>query len=185
MSSQFDQKISENPIELSFEQAIAETQALLDQQNNHSISDQVFTEQISNLLESENGARGFFVTFLTGEWQIADQDHPSLSQALKAQPQPELLIKNLVMSTAMRIYHDRAGNSELATGSARVSRRTAQLINHVITPELLAIAKNMSDSAQGNSQIYQEFLRKWGYDPAQKEAIANCLSAYISNPAKV
>jgi hypothetical protein len=168
-----------NPMDsqaLSFEQAIVQTHTLLEQQSSHQIDDRVFAEQIGELLTTEEGARGFFVTFLTGDWQVADRDCEAVIQALKVHPQPELLVKNLVMSTAMKIYHDRASNLEQAAGSARVAKRTAQLINCLITPELQAIAKDMHDSTQGTSEIYQSFLQKWGYDLAQKEAIAQCLS---------
>jgi len=165
---------------LSFEQAIAKTETLLDQQSQNSISDQDFARQIDLLLQTENGARGFFVTFLTGEWQIADQNDPAIIAALTANPQAELLVKNLVMSTAMAIIHRRNQNLAQVQGSERVATRTAQLIKQLHSPQIMAIAQQMVDSAKGNSEVYSEFLRRWSYDPEQKIAIADCLTPYLA-----
>jgi hypothetical protein len=165
---------------LSFEQAIAKTETLLDQQADHSISDQDFGKELELLFQTENGARGFFVTFLTGEWQVADQNNPAIIAALTAYPQAELLVKNLVMSTAMAIIHRRNQNFAQVQGSERVATRTAQLINQLESPQIQAIAQQMVDSAKGDSQVYSNFLQKWGYDPEQKIAIANCLTSYLA-----
>jgi hypothetical protein len=176
-----------NPLfqNISFEQAITETQSFLQQQSSNLIDNQDFAAKVSLLLQSENGARGFFVGFLTGDWEMADQKNPDLIEALNAHPQSDLLIKNLVMSTAMAVIHRRNHNHKQAEGSDRVARRTALLISQLIGQfsklEIQTIAQQMSDSANGNSEIYSQFLAKWGYDAEQKLAIANCLIPYLSS----
>jgi hypothetical protein len=134
--------------------------------------------EISALVQTANGARGFFVCFLTGEWRLADAPSTHVIKALQSAPTAiaELLVKNLAMSTAMAIFHRRAGNEELAQGSDRVARRTALLIGKVKLAEVDEIAMQMSDSAISNYGNYTNFLEKWGYDAEQKQAIANVLT---------
>jgi hypothetical protein len=80
------------------------------------------------------------------------------------------------MSTAMAITHRRAGNNEQAQGSDRVAKRTALLIEKVNLLEVKEIAMQMSHSAITDNGTYTDFLKKWGYDVEQKQAIADVLS---------
>jgi hypothetical protein len=61
--------------DLTFEQAIALTQSLLTQMEQGKLSEAEIGEAIAPLVSSMNGARGFFVTYLSDERAIAD--HPS------------------------------------------------------------------------------------------------------------
>jgi len=160
---------------ITFEEAIAYTEDLLLRRD---LDDAQLESQIAALVQTANGARGFFVCFLTGEWQLADAPSPSVIRALQVHPQAiaELLVKNLVMSTAMAITHHRAGNSEQAEGSNRVAKRTALLIEKVDLPEVRAIATQFQDAALANTGEYIAFLEKWGYDAEQRQAIAKVLA---------
>ncbi len=163
---------------ITFEEAIAYTEDLL---SRHNLDDTQLELQIAELVQTTNGARGFFVCLLTGEWQLADAPNASVIRALQAHPQAiaELLVKNLVMSTAMAISHRRAGNSEQSEGSNRVSKRTALLIEKVDLPEVRTIATQVYDAALTNTGEYVAFLEKWGYDVEQKQAIANVLAKIL------
>ncbi len=160
---------------MTFEEAIAYTEALLSRKDSDDLQ---LESEISALVQTANGARGFFVCFLTGEWRLADAPNTHVIKALQSAPTviAELLVKNLAMSTAMAIFHRRAGNEELAQGSDRVARRTALLIGKVELAEVDEIAMQMSDSAISNYGNYTNFLEKWGYDAEQKQAIANVLT---------
>lgn len=160
---------------LSFEQAIAETELLL---NRSDLSEQQLSEELASLITSETGARGFFVTFLTGEWTLADQPSDGIIQLMRDFPQPsaELLIKNLVMSTAMAITHRRNNQPEYAKGSDRVQQRSFQLIQKVNSPELRSVVAAMTDGE------YENFFQKWGYDQEQRLAIGEQLRACFELP---
>lgn len=157
---------------MTFEEAIAYTENLLSRQD---LDDSQLKAEITALIQTANGARGFFVCFLTGEWQLADAPSPAIIQALQSAPNmiAELLVKNLVMSTAMTIAHRRAGSQEQAQGSDRVAKRTSLLIKQVDLMEVRQISKQMYNSAISNSGEYASFLEKWGYDGEQKQAIAD------------
>jgi hypothetical protein len=160
---------------MTFEEAIAYTETLLSRTD---LDDSQLESEISALVQTSNGARGFFVCFLTGEWQLADAPSSGVVRALQSAPNAiaELLVKNLAMSTAMAIFHRRAGNEEQAQGSDRVARRTSLLIEKVDLAEVREISGQMQNSAITNTGEYSAFLEKWGYDAEQKTAIANALA---------
>ena len=62
----------EVPAAVTFEQAIALTQSLLSQIEAGSLSEADIATVISALVKTENGARGFFVTYLTSASSAAD-----------------------------------------------------------------------------------------------------------------
>jgi|GEM_PF-105704 len=165
---------------ITFEEAIAYTENLLSRTD---LEDAQLQSEITNLVKTANGARGFFVCFLTGEWQLADNPSPAIIQALQAEPEAiaDLLVKNLAMSTAMAITHRRNDDPEQASGSDRVAKRTALLIEKVDLLEVRAIAQQMQDSAATNGGEYAAFLEKWGYDAEQKQAIATKLQRFTLN----
>ncbi|PZO37409.1 MAG: hypothetical protein DCF19_18935 [Pseudanabaena frigida] len=165
---------------MTFEEAIAYTEELL--ARNH-LEDSQLESEISALIQTSNGARGFFVCFLTGESQLADAPSDGVIRALKSSPMAiaELLVKNLAMSTAMAIVHRRAVNIEQAQGSDRVAKRTALLIKKVDLAEVRRIATQVQSSAISGNGEYAAFLEKWGYDAEQKQAIANALDNILAN----
>ncbi|NJK33869.1 MAG: hypothetical protein HC919_02380 [Oscillatoriales cyanobacterium SM2_2_1] len=154
-----------------FEGAIAHTQELLSQPR----PDGEFAAAVSALLTDTNGARGFWVAFLTGEGAIADQEHPTLRQVLAHAPLPalELLVKNLAMSTAMALTHRRQGNEAQAQSSERVARRSRFWLQP-LHPRTHALTHALVYSARTGTGDYAEFLTKWGYDQEQRQAIAEC-----------
>ena len=160
---------------MTFEEAIAYTEALLSRKD---LDESQLESEISALVQTSNGARGFFVCFLTGEWKLADAPSTHIIRALQSAPNAiaELLVKNLAMSTAMAISHRRVDNEEQAQGSDLVARRTAILIEKVDLTEVYEIATQMCNSAISNDGNYVSFLEKWGYDDEQKQAIANVLA---------
>jgi len=164
---------------ISFENAIQQTQDLLSQIE--FLDANVITQKFTELVSTENGARGFFVTYLTSD--LSYTKYPSLEviTALKTSPilVNELLVKNLAMSTAMVIYHRKQGDEENARGSERVQEKTGQLIKQLLSPELGEKLQQLATSLNREQGEYQAFLERWGYDDCQRQAIAEIIQPFL------
>ncbi len=160
------------PADLSFEQAIVFSQDLLAQWPQHTSADLEAT--LCQLLSSSNGARGFFVAFLTADSLLADALPSELLATLRPAPAGvvELLVKNLVMPTAMAITHRRQGNPDQQQSSERVARRTAALLQQLDAEAVRPVAEAMRASAATGAGAYADFLARWGYDAEQRAAMA-------------
>jgi hypothetical protein len=169
---------------VTFEQAIALTQDLLEKLPD--LSESEIQASITNLVGTENGARGFFVTYLTDDRPFADQPSPAVLQALQTSPRivSELLVKNLAMSASMAIAHRRNGKEEMAQGSDRVLRRSVNLVQGVQMPEVGEKAAQLRSSAMAGEGEYQAFLERWGYDAEQRQKIAEVMGATLAVSAK-
>jgi len=166
---------------VTFEEAIALTQSLMSQMAAGELSAPERSEAIAQLVKSENGARGFFVTYLTSEGTLADNPSPEVIQALQASPDivAELLVKNLAMSAAQAITHRRKGNEEMAQGSDRVRSRTTRLIEQLKLPQVRDRAVALHESAATGEGTYKTFLQRWGYDAQQRQVICKALEQVI------
>lgn len=166
------------PEEITFESAIALTQDLLAKMETGEIKDAEIEATIRDLVNTSNGARGFFVAYLTAEMNIPDHPSQAVLNALETAPElvSELLVKNIAMSTAMAITHRRQENKTMAKGSDRVQKRSLhlsqQLNNHLI-PEKAQQMRESALSGKGEAQV--AFFERWGYDQQQRSAIAQAL----------
>ena len=164
---------------ITFENAIQQTQDLLSQIE--FLDTDTITQKITELVSTENGARGFFVTYLTSD--LSYTEHPSLEviTALKTSPilVNELLVKNLAMSTAMVIYHRSQGDEENAQGSEKVQEKTGQLIKQLLSPALGKKLQQLATSLNTGQGEYQAFLERWGYDDCQRQAIAEIIQTFL------
>ena len=164
---------------MTFEEAIALTQSLLSQME-AGMSPIETEAAIADLVKSENGARGFFVTYLTSG-TLADNPAPEIVRALQSSPEivAELLVKNLAMSAAMAVTHRRHQKAEMAQGSDRVRDRTTRLIQMVKLPKIGEISRSLRDSAATGEGSYKAFLQRWGYDVEQRQVICQALAEVI------
>ncbi len=158
---------------ISFETAIEITQSLLSEIESNRIIESELERIITALVHSENGARGFFVCYLTDEREIFDQPSSTVIAALKTSPivVGELLVKNLAMSTAMILTHTQNQNRDQAEGSARVQRRTMQIIKQIELPEVQSRLKALKKTIEMGTGEYQAFLDRWKYNEQQRQAI--------------
>lgn len=172
------------PDSITFEAAIALTQNLMAQIEQGQISDADLESTLSALVSSENGARGFFVTYLTDEGSVPDLPSDAVILALQSAPEvvSELLVKNLAMSAAMAITHRRNQNTAMAQGSDRVQRRTTYLIQQVQLPEVSEKAQKLHESATTGTGSYQVFLDRWGYDAEQRQVIQQKMVEVLRAP---
>lgn len=155
---------------MSFEEALRESEELL-----HDLAEIGCTNELqiklNSMLSSVASCRGFFVSYLTGDSGLADEPPGYIVEYLKdSEHVPELLVKNLVMSTTMKITHERKGDSINAKGSERVARRTAQLIELVRTSLLRNKLAEMRSSIKTRAGVFADFLRRWDYDDEQLSA---------------
>jgi hypothetical protein len=157
------------PDGLSFEQAITLTQSLLAEP----LDSEILAKAVAALVQTDNGARGFFVTFLAGESSWADHPPEAVIQGLQTDSATvaDLLTKNLAMSTAMRLTHLRNEEPESAAGSERVQWRTANLIERLNLPTVRARLVLLQATLETGAGEYEAFLTRWGYDPEQRHAI--------------
>lgn len=167
------------PESVTFEEAIALSQSLMSQIE--TASPQETAENIAQLVKTEAGARGFFVTYLTSEGTFADSASPEVIQALQTSPDivAELLVKNLAMSTATAIAHRRDNNEQLAQGSDNVRRRTTRLIEQLELPKVRELALKLRESAVTGAGTYKTFLQTWGYDAEQRQVICQALDRVL------
>jgi len=159
-----------------FESAIEEAQNLLD---SGTLPEAEMIARTQTLLETEAGARGFFVVFLTGDSPLADQAPDWLLSLFAQGPDlvAELLVKNLAMSTATALAHEAQGNPEQADGSRQVAQRTTAILKALRhppfgpVPALEQKAMDMLQTLNGEEGPYHNFLDRWGYDSNQRQAI--------------
>lgn len=163
------------PEEMSFEAAIEVTQGLLLQFQQGQIQEPALAAVIANLVATENGARGFFVVYLSSDHNV--QAEALIATALRPSFPivAPLLVKNLAMSTAMALTHQRNQRPDLRQGSERVQSRTVALIRLLDATELKTQAQGLAASIQTGHGAYQSFLDRWGYDQEQRQAIYTSL----------
>jgi hypothetical protein len=166
---------------ITFEGAIELTQSLLSLIEADQLSEADIEQAVRSLVKTQNGARGFFVTYLTDDRQEADRPSPGVVEALRSAPEivAELLVKNLAMSSAMVVYHSRHQSEEMAAGSARVQKRSRNLIQILQMPACQTLASQMLESLQNANGEYEEFFQRWGYDNEQKVAIGSAVRSAI------
>jgi len=157
---------------LTFEEALVQAQALAERYE----TDKTALQEIAQLLQTPAGARGFFVVFLTGNF--SHLEHPSLELleilAQASGPVPELLVKNLVMSTAMTIVHP---DPENVAESQKVVVRARTLLSKL--PHCQPVVQQMHQSLTVGGGHYGDFLKKWGYNEDQKRLMAQALEGLI------
>lgn len=158
---------------LSFPQAIAKTQLLMEQISSNQLNEAEVRQNVSSLLATKNGGRGFFVAYLTSDIPLADHPTVGVLEGLKsaAEISSELLVKNLAMSSAMMITHRQNNDLENLAGSQTVCRRTCNLIKQLNMHEIAEKLQKLHCTIKQGQGEYQEFLEHWRYNQEQQQAI--------------
>ncbi len=143
------------------------------------LSDEVLADRVSELLASREGARGFFVISLASDCPLLDRLPEPLVLQLRAAGEivVDLTVRNLAMSTAMGLHHERLGNIEQQAGSERVTARSLDLLRLMEPSKVkkrLEILLKATNKEEGEDVA---FLEKWGYDKEQKLAITSNIYA--------
>jgi hypothetical protein len=166
------------PEAITFEQALILSQSLIDQIATVALPESEVENAVAALVQTENGARGFFVTYLGDDRPIADAPPTAVLRALQTAPEivAPLMVKNLVMSTAMAIHHRRNQDEDMVKGSELVRQRSLYLIQQLRTPQLQDQARKLAASLDTDSGEYVAFLQRWGYDSEQRAMMRQALA---------
>lgn len=168
---------------ISFQGAIAFTASWLAQVVTEQTEEQQIEHDLKMLLSHRDGVRGFFVVYLTGESPLVDQPPAAFIRAFAATANEikEILVKNVAMSAAMAIAHNRNNDADNQAASARVTRRSQNILRLLDQTDaaepfqqekealLAAIATQKGD--------YATFLQRWKYDEEQQTVIKAALEA--------
>ena len=168
----------------SFQEAIALTQDLLQSAEGSGGLD---ADAIAQLTRTKNGARGFFVVYLTAENSPAAEPTDSVLKALATQPDTvnDLLVKNVVMSAAMTITHDRNGDAAMVANSQTTSDRSIAHVKGLLAlggppaADLEKRVRTMGEALSDGSGEYAGFLDKWNYDEEQRDRMATAIAPII------
>ncbi len=170
------------PENITFEEAIALTQEIMSEMETGQLSEDRIEALIGDLVKSKNGARGFFVSYLTDSRPLADNPSPSIFKALESAPEivVELLVKNMAMCSAMVVHHQRNQDEETANESKRVRSRTTKLIKSVNIPSLSGNIQELYLATTTSQGDYKDFLKRWGYDTEQLKAIKQAIEPLLN-----
>ncbi len=162
--------------DISFEEAIAFTQKLIAEMANMTEEEKELA--VKSLVNSMNGARGFFVSYLTDDDPIADENSEGIVKGLASSPEivGDLLVKNIAMSTAMKVYHLRNDDPKMADSSARVTMRSKKLVDLLNLDAIRQKLIKLQNTLINNEGEYQSFLERFGYDAEQKQEILKVIS---------
>jgi hypothetical protein len=187
---------------ITFEEAIELSSKLLNHIERGELETASAPEHIAEIVKDAPGARGFLVAYLTGNSRIAEE-HPKFVLHGLAQSEDlitGLITKNLVMSSAMSVLHERNGNEQLLADSNKVARRSVCLAQSMASKRLLNHFKQMleaikeeldkrpdaaeieeSEQTSGDQHNYSFFLKRWKYDREQLTAAEKAMKSAIAS----
>ncbi len=176
---------SETPLAPSFPQAMEIATQWIGLWEAGELSDEVLADRVGELVASRDGARGFFVVSLTGEAPLLDRLPEALVVALRQAGEGvvDLTARNLAMSTAMTLHHQRSGDREHQAGSERVQLRSTELLRHLepvaVKQRLETLLAAAAEQGGAEAGVVEDraFLNRWGYDAEQRQAIALAIEA--------
>jgi hypothetical protein len=161
-----------------FQQAMEITAQWLGLWENGELSDEVLSDRVAEMVASRDGARGFFVVSLAGDYPLMDRLPDPVVLALRQAGAGvvDLSVRNLAMSTAMVLHHQRSGDAGQQAGSERVQLRCTELLR-LLEPS--AVKDRLETLLEGTAGRGEDvaFLDRWGYDAEQKAAIADAVEA--------
>lgn len=163
----------------SFEQAMEITAQWLNLWEAGELSDEVLADRIGELVASRDGARGFFVITLAGESPLLDRLPDPLVIKLRAGGASivDLTVRNLAMSTAMAVEHQRRQDEQQQAGSVRVTARCTELLRLLQPESVKTRLEQLLEAVDHNRGKDVNFLERWGYDADQRKAIGESIVA--------
>ena len=168
--------------EPTFEQALNAAMLWCNAWEKGELSDEVLAERVSELLATKDGARGFFVISLASDNPLMDRLPEALVLQLRTAGEIviDLTVRNLAMSTAMALHHQRKEDLQQQAGSERVTARCLDLLRLLDPNNVKKRLETLLEATKGEGEDL-EFLQRWGYDNQQKLAIAASIYAIAEN----
>ena len=157
--------------EASFTQAINISALWCKEWGEDVLSEEVLADRIAELIKTKNGLRGFFAYALSDkDCLLLDKLPFSLIFKLNegGDTVVEILVKNLIMSSAQIIIHRRENNHEYETTSENISNRCKAILRLLDTK---LVTKNVSLVLEEINNMGNSFDNSIKYDSEQKEFI--------------
>ena len=158
---------------VTFEQAVSVATLWIESWEKGEISDEVLADRVSDLVSTKDGVRGFFVVSMAGDSSLLDRLPESLVIQLRQAGEPvvDITVKNLAMSSAMAIIHQREFNQQKQEGSERVTARCIDLLQFLEPKTVKERLEQLLEGIEGKGDDAL-FLERWNYDLEQKMAIS-------------
>ena len=157
--------------ETSFTQAINISAQWCKEWGEDLLSEEVLADRVAELIKTKNGLRGFFA------YALSDQncyllDKLPFSIVFKLQESGndvvEIIVKNLIMSSAQIVVHDRENNLEYKSNSENISERCKSILQVL---ETQYVTKNINKIMSNLDNLGNSFDNQKKYDDEQKEFI--------------
>ena len=135
------------------------------------LSDEVLADRIKELIKTKNGTRGFFAYALSDrQCTLLDKLPSSLMFTLREKGDQivEITIKNLFMSSAQIINHQRDKNFEYAERSNNISERCVNLLKELDTK---LVTKKINQLLSEIDKMGNSFDNQVKYSEEQKNFI--------------
>ena len=135
------------------------------------LSEEVLADRIAELIKTKNGIRGFFAYALSDkDCLLLDKLPFSLIFKLNegGEAVVEIVVKNLIMSTAQIIIHQRNNNDEYEIASEIISDRCKAILRLL---ETKLVVKNINQVLKDLDNMGNSFDKSIKYDSEQKEFI--------------
>ena len=166
--------------EASFIQAINISAKWCKEWEENLLSEEVLADRIAELIKTKNGLRGFFAYALSDKaCFLLDKLPFSLIYKLNegGKTVVEIVVKNLIMSSAQIIIHRRENNDEYEMTSKNISERCKAILRlldtQLVTKTVNQILKDLDTmgNSLNNSTKYdteqKKFIKKQFFDIAQ------------------
>ena len=157
--------------EASFTQAINISAQWCEEWGEDLLSEEVLADRIAELIKTKNGLRGFFAYALSDkECLLLDKLPFSLIFKLNqgGDAVVEIVVKNLIMSTAQIVIHQRDNNHEYEISSEIISDRCKAILRMLDTK---LVTKNINQVIKKLDCMGNSFDNSIKYDSEQKEFI--------------
>ena len=137
------------------------------------LSEEVLADRLAELIKTKNGLRGFFA------YALSDQDCYLLdklpfSVVFKLQEGGndvvEIVVKNLIMSSAQIVIHDRENNLQYKTNSENIAERCKSILRLL---ETKSVTQTINQIFKDLDNLGNSFDNSKKYDDKQKEFIKN------------
>ena len=135
------------------------------------LSEEVLADRISELIKTKNGLRGFFAYALSDrDCYLLDKLPSSIIFMLTkgGGEVVEILVKNLLMSSAQIIVHQREKNIEYKLTSQNIAERCKSILRIL---ETKLVTKTINQIIKDLNNIGNSFDNSTKYDAQQKEFI--------------
>jgi len=135
------------------------------------LSEEVLADRIAELIKTKNGRRGFFAYALSdNDCFLLDKLPFSLMFKLNESGDSvvEIVVKNLIMSSAQIIIHQRENNHEYKINSENISERCKGILRLL---ETKLVTKTVNQVIKDLDNMGNNFDNSTKYDAEQKDFI--------------